>query len=241
MSTIDMYCKGSCDGNPGPGGWGVILVIENQDKPVKLRCGYRSTTNNRMEMMAVIAGLTYFPPQSRHDITLHTHLELLEREFRDKWADIKWPHNGWRKTDGNTVENIDLWSWITKLRKPHNLQVVFHKESQELQLHNAHSLASTVERKNIDLCHEDSDLFLHKAFPPIYDLAVTHDGLITDIKSLKSKGFCFGWSATTGSVFIHCTQIPVQFLKTLSEGASIRFQVETSRKQLPNAIKVEVL
>lgn len=100
---IDIYTDGACAGNPGPGGWGV-LIIEN-GKRRELHGGDAATTNNRMEMMAAIEALR--ATQGAERVTLHTDSQYVRNGILD-WM-TKWKRNGWRTADGKPVKNKDLW------------------------------------------------------------------------------------------------------------------------------------
>jgi ribonuclease HI len=100
---IDIYTDGACAGNPGPGGWGV-LIIEN-GKRRELHGGEAATTNNRMEMMAAIEALR--ATQGAERVILHTDSQYLRNGILS-WM-LKWKRNGWRTADGKPVKNKDLW------------------------------------------------------------------------------------------------------------------------------------
>jgi ribonuclease HI len=106
---VDIYSDGACSGNPGPGGWGALLIFGGAEKEL---CGGASeTTNNRMEMMAAIEALKALKrPCSVH---LHTDSAYL-RDGITKWIH-GWKRNGWRTADRKPVKNQDLWLEILGL------------------------------------------------------------------------------------------------------------------------------
>lgn len=106
---VDIYSDGACSGNPGPGGWGALLIFGGVEKEL---CGGASeTTNNRMEMMAAIQALKALKrPCAVH---LHTDSSYL-REGITKWIH-GWKRNGWRTADKKPVKNQDLWLEILAL------------------------------------------------------------------------------------------------------------------------------
>lgn len=101
--AVDLFTDGACSGNPGPGGWGVVLRWRGTEK--ELAGGEAATTNNRMELMAAIAGLESLsrPMQVR----LHTDSMYL-RDGITKWIH-GWKRNGWKTADRKPVKNVDLW------------------------------------------------------------------------------------------------------------------------------------
>lgn len=107
---IDIYTDGACAGNPGPGGWGV-LIIENGRRR-ELHGGEPATTNNRMEMTAAIEALR--ATQGAEKVILHTDSQYVRNGILD-WM-TKWKRNGWRTADGTPVKNKDLWEALDAAR-----------------------------------------------------------------------------------------------------------------------------
>jgi len=100
---VELFTDGACSGNPGPGGWGVILRSGRHEK--ELSGGEAATTNNRMEMTAVIRGLAALKQPST--VVLHTD-SLYVLEGATKWI-RNWKKNGWKTADKKPVKNDDLW------------------------------------------------------------------------------------------------------------------------------------
>lgn len=103
-ADVVMYTDGACSGNPGPGGWGVILIWNSVEK--ELKGGEPDTTNNRMEMRAVIEGLSALKKPC--NVTICSDSALIIDAFTKGWID-NWIKRGWRKADKDPVENKDLW------------------------------------------------------------------------------------------------------------------------------------
>jgi len=101
--SVQMFTDGACSGNPGPGGWGVILRAKGAER--ELSGGDHATTNNRMEMMAVIQGLAALKVSSA--ITLYTDSRYV-LDGATKWLK-NWKRNGWKTADKKPVKNDDLW------------------------------------------------------------------------------------------------------------------------------------
>ena len=113
---IKIYTDGACVGNPGPGGWAAIILLENEKK--ELFGGERLTTNNRMELIAAIKGLEYCSKQKEKQPSLK-----LVRIFTDStyvkegitvWIN-NWEKNNWKTADKKNVKNVDLWKRLKEL------------------------------------------------------------------------------------------------------------------------------
>lgn len=119
---VAIYTDGACTGNPGPGGYGVIL--EHGDKRREISGGYRLTTNNRMELTAAIVGLEAL--RYPCDVTLYTDSQYLANGIEKGWA-AKWRANGWRLASKQPAVNVDLWSRLLALCEEHNVRFVWVK------------------------------------------------------------------------------------------------------------------
>lgn len=121
-AKAEAYTDGACKGNPGPGGWGVIVVSEGHE--VELSGGEPATTNNKMELSAVIAALGYF--QEPTDITLTTDSRYIVDAIQKGWLN-NWKKNGWRKADKGSVANVELWEKLLVLLEKHHVTFVWIK------------------------------------------------------------------------------------------------------------------
>lgn len=117
-----MYTDGGALGNPGPGGFGVVLLYKQHRK--ELSGGYRLTTNNRMELMAVIAGLEKLNQPC--DITLYTDSRYIADAISKGWAK-RWKASGWRRNPKEAALNPDLWERVLSLLEQHQINVVWVK------------------------------------------------------------------------------------------------------------------
>ncbi len=113
--VVEIHTDGACSGNPGPGGWGAILVWRGQEK--ELSGGEDATTNNRMELMAAIAALEALKRPSR--VTLWTDSNYLKGGIT-AWID-GWKRNGWRTSDRKPVKNRDLWERLDAAADRHRV------------------------------------------------------------------------------------------------------------------------
>ena len=113
---IVVYTDGACSGNPGPGGWGAILMSGGHRKEIK--GGEEHTTNNRMEMMAVISALETLKFPS--DVELWTDSQYVKNGIT-AWIH-GWKRNGWKTADKKPVKNAELWQQLDAARKPHKIE-----------------------------------------------------------------------------------------------------------------------
>ena len=116
---VDLFTDGACSGNPGPGGWGALLRWNGNEK--ELYGGEAQSTNNRMEMRAVIEGLRAL--REPCEVTIHTDSALIMNAFTQNWIG-NWKVRGWRKADKKPVENRDLWIEMTGEMERHEVRWV---------------------------------------------------------------------------------------------------------------------
>ena len=120
LESVTIYTDGACIGNPGPGGYGVVLL--HQGDRQELSAGYRLTTNNRMEMMAAIAALEALSNPSV--VTLYSDSQYLINAMEKGWAK-KWQANGWKRNAKEMAKNPDLWERLLKLSKEHKVKFIW--------------------------------------------------------------------------------------------------------------------
>jgi len=121
--TIIIYTDGSSLGNPGPGGWGAVLIYGKHRK--ELSGGFRLTTNNRMEILAVIEALKAIKTNEIYTIKLHTDSSYVVNSMTKGWIE-KWKANNWIKK-GKPVINSDLWKQLLEENKKHNIEYIWVK------------------------------------------------------------------------------------------------------------------
>ena len=119
MKRVLLYTDGACSGNPGPGGWGAILIYGEIKK--ELSGGETSTTNNRMELTAVIEGLKRLKFPCIVDI--YSDSAYTVNAFSKGWI-YDWMKNGWKKADGKPVANVDLWQALYEKAGEHCVEFV---------------------------------------------------------------------------------------------------------------------
>ena len=116
MKTVTLYTDGACSGNPGPGGWGAILEYMGHEK--EMSGGERNTTNNRMELTAVIEGLRALKEPCV--VELYSDSKYVIDALQKGWA-IGWRKRGWVKSDKKPALNPDLWAVLLDLAERHEL------------------------------------------------------------------------------------------------------------------------
>lgn len=122
MKHVDIYTDGACRGNPGLGGWGAILVCNGYEK--ELAGGERKTTNNRMELSAVIAALSAL--REPCEVTLTSDSKYVTDGITNGWA-RSWRDRGWKKADRSPALNPDLWGELLRLTEYHTVTFVWVK------------------------------------------------------------------------------------------------------------------
>ena len=131
MKQIELFTDGACSGNPGPGGWGAILRYNGVEK--ELSGGEKDTTNNRMELTAVIMGLKALKEPCK--VTLTTDSKYVSDGISKGWAQ-SWKNNGWRKADKKPVLNIDLWERLLPQLTRHEMHYHWVKGHAENEKNN---------------------------------------------------------------------------------------------------------
>lgn len=114
LKHVQLYTDGACSGNPGPGGYGAILVFNAHRKEIS--GGYRETTNNRMEIMAVIRGLELL--KERCKVTVYTDSKYVSDAMKLGWVE-RWQENGWMRNKKEPALNVDLWERMLALCEEH--------------------------------------------------------------------------------------------------------------------------
>ena len=131
MTTVPLYTDGACSGNPGPGGWGAILEFMGQEK--ELSGGAESTTNNRMELTAVIRGLEALKEPCI--VELYSDSKYVIDGLQKGWAE-GWRKRGWVKSDKKPALNPDLWGRLLDLTEKHQLRYHWVKGHAENEKNN---------------------------------------------------------------------------------------------------------
>lgn len=119
MKQVELYTDGACSGNPGPGGYGAILIFKGIEKEIS--GGFSETTNNRMEIYAVIAGLECLKEPC--EVTVYSDSAYTVNAFAQGWLK-NWAASHWVKSDGKAVANADLWQRLYALTQKHSVRFV---------------------------------------------------------------------------------------------------------------------
>ena len=128
---VTLYTDGACSGNPGPGGWGVVLIYQENKKELS---GYQpETTNNRMELFAAIQGLSALKESCV--VNLYSDSSYLVNAFEKHWIE-KWQRNGWKTSTKSPVENQDLWKLLLIHVRKHQVRFIKVKGHSDNQYNN---------------------------------------------------------------------------------------------------------
>ena len=131
MKQVELYTDGACQGNPGPGGWGAILIYK--EKRVELSGYDAHTTNNRMELLAPIQALQRLMEPCI--VRVYSDSAYLVNAFRQHWLE-NWVRRNWIKSDKKPVENRDLWEEILRQTKIHHIEWIKVKGHADNPLNN---------------------------------------------------------------------------------------------------------
>ena len=131
MDNVIIYTDGACSGNPGPGGWGSILMYK--DKKKEISGGAKETTNNIMEMTAVIEALKLLKYPC--DVLIYSDSAYVVNAFNNGWI-YNWYKNGFRTADKKPVKNKELWEELYGLTKVHKVQFIKVKGHSDNEFNN---------------------------------------------------------------------------------------------------------
>lgn len=122
LKKVDIFADGACSGNPGPGGWGAILRYNKHE--LELSGGEHKTTNNRMELTAVIEGLSRL--KEKCCVTIYTDSQYVANAVNEGWV-YNWKRNSWVKPDKKPAQNRELWERLLSELNKHEFEIVWIK------------------------------------------------------------------------------------------------------------------
>lgn len=131
MKKVIIYTDGACSGNPGPGGWGTILMYEDIKKEIS--GGEKDTTNNVMEITAVIEGLKLLKYPC--EVEIYSDSAYVVNAFNQNWIE-NWKKNGWKNSKKEDVKNRELWEELESLIKPHEVTFIKVKGHSDNEYNN---------------------------------------------------------------------------------------------------------
>lgn len=143
MKAVTIYTDGACSGNPGVGGWGAVLIYNEHEK--RISGAQEDTTNNRMELYAVIAALESLKEPC--SVTLYSDSAYTVNGFINGWV-YSWEKSDWKKADNKPVLNVDLWSRLLELTKIHEVKFVKVKGHADNEYNNICDKLATDAIKN---------------------------------------------------------------------------------------------
>ena len=138
MKQVELYTDGVCSGNPGPGGYGAILIFKGIEKEIS--GAFAETTNNRMEIYAVIAGLECLKEPC--EVTIYSDSAYTVNAFLQGWLK-NWVAASWVKSDGKAVANADLWQKLYALTQKHRVRFVKVKGHADNEYNNRCDVLAT--------------------------------------------------------------------------------------------------
>ena len=130
MKEVTIYTDGACSYNPGPGGWGAILIYNGKEK--RISGGELNTTNNKMELIAVINGLSCLKEQCK--VQVYSDSAYVVNAYLQKWVD-NWKSNGWKKQN-KVVKNVELWKQLDDLVNFNKVQFIKVKGHSDNEYNN---------------------------------------------------------------------------------------------------------
>lgn len=144
MKHVDLYTDGACSYNPGPGGWGCILIYGENQK--ELSGGINSTTNNRMEIFAVVQGLRAL--KTSCEVSIYSDSAYVVNAINQGWLS-NWQKNGWKNSGKDPVKNADLWRLLLIEIKKHDCTFIKVKGHSDNEFNNRCDKLATSEIKRI--------------------------------------------------------------------------------------------
>ena len=144
LKKVTIYTDGACSGNPGPGGYGAVLIYNGNEKEIS--GGEKSTTNNKMEMMGVIKALEML--KEKCDVEVYSDSAYLVNSINNKWV-YSWKKNNWIKSDKSKAKNIDLWERLLELIYYHNVKFIKVKGHADNEYNNRCDKLAVKARENI--------------------------------------------------------------------------------------------
>lgn len=131
MQKVIIYTDGACSGNPGPGGWAAILIANENKKEIS--GGMKNTTNNIMELTAILEGLKALKVQC--EVEVYSDSAYSVNAFNQGWI-YNWIKKGWKTADGSSVKNKEIWQKIYDLTKKHKVTFIKVKGHSDNELNN---------------------------------------------------------------------------------------------------------
>jgi ribonuclease HI len=144
LKNIKIYTDGACSGNPGPGGYGAILMYNGMEKEIS--GGNKSTTNNQMELMGVISALELL--KERCNVEVYTDSAYVVNSINNGWV-YSWKKRNWIKSDKTRAKNIDLWERLLCLIEKHNIKFIKVKGHSDNEFNNRCDRLAVTAREEI--------------------------------------------------------------------------------------------
>lgn len=144
LKKVTIYTDGACSGNPGPGGYGAILIYNQKEKEIS--GAHESTTNNKMEMLAVIKALELL--KEKCEVEVYSDSAYVVNSINNKWV-YSWKKNNWIKSDKTKAKNIELWEELLKLISFHDVKFIKVKGHSDNEYNNRCDKLAVMARESI--------------------------------------------------------------------------------------------
>ncbi len=144
VKDVTIYTDGACSGNPGPGGYAAILIYNGIEKEIS--GGEKSTTNNRMEILAVLEALKLLKEPC--NVTIYSDSAYVVNAIQKNWL-MSWKNNNWIKSDKKEVKNIELWEEMLKYLDIHNITFIKVKGHSDNEYNNRCDKMAVSEREKV--------------------------------------------------------------------------------------------
>ena len=144
IKKVTIYTDGACSGNPGPGGYGAILIYNGKEKEIS--GGEENTTNNKMEMMGVIKALEML--KEKCDVEVYSDSAYVVNSINNKWV-YSWKKNNWIKSGKSKAKNIELWEKLLELISFHNVKFIKVKGHADNEYNNRCDKLAVMARENV--------------------------------------------------------------------------------------------
>ena len=144
LKKVTIYTDGACSGNPGPGGYGAILIYNGKEKEIS--GGEENTTNNKMEMMGVIKALEML--KEKCDVEVYSDSAYVVNSINNKWV-YSWKKNNWIKSGKSKAKNIELWEKLLELISFHNVKFIKVKGHADNEYNNRCDKLAVMARENV--------------------------------------------------------------------------------------------
>lgn len=234
LPQVELFTDGACQGNPGPGGYGVVLKFARHRK--ELSGSFEETTNNRMELMAAIVGLRALNRRCRVNLT--TDSEYLADSISKGWAQ-RWRENGWWRSANKRVANHDLWSILLDLLTQHEVTLVWtrghngNRENERCDQLASYAIRSTA--RAIDDGYQKSKTTGPKSIPEGHPCFQCRTPVVKRTPKTRKAGkaYHYDW-------YLYCPNCQSMYMveegRRVNPGANARLPFDASQQETESSV-----